>query len=54
MLIIWGEVQKVGESTYKIELLEDMHISTTFNIMDLIPYIDEDDEQNEYSRANLL
>jgi len=47
-------MQKPGENAYKIELSGDMHISATFNIQDLTPYIEEDDEQHEDLRANLL
>ena len=32
-------VQKVGGNAYKIELLGDMQVSTTFNVIDLTPYL---------------
>jgi len=47
-------VQKVGENTYKIELPGDMQISPTFNVRDLTPYIEDDEEHNEDLRANPL
>ena len=37
-------VQKVGEIAYKIELLEDGHISVIFNVEHLTPYIEYEDE----------
>jgi len=40
-------VPKVGENAYEIELLGDMQISTTFNVRNLTPYIEEEDEHNE-------
>jgi len=47
-LIVRGDgpykvVQNVGENAYKIELLEDMKISATFNVGDLTPYLKDDD-----------
>ena len=45
-------VQKVGDKAYKIELLGDMNISTTFNVRDLTPYIEDDKEGYEDLRAN--
>jgi len=44
----------VGENAYKIELLRDMQISTTFNVGALTPYCEDDEEHNEYLRANPL
>ena len=37
-------VQKVGDNAYKIELPGDMNISATFNVRDLPPYIEDEDE----------
>ena len=39
---------------YKIELLGDMSISTTFNVRDLTPYIEDEDKGIEDLRANPL
>jgi len=45
-------VQKVDENAYKLELLDDMNIVTTFNIRDLTPYFEDEDEYNEGIMAN--
>ena len=47
-------VQKVGDNTYKIELSGDMNMSTTFNVGDLTPYIEGEDEHNKDLRKNPL
>jgi len=47
-------VQKVQESANKIELPEDVQISSTFNIRDLTPYLEDDEKHNEDLRSNLL
>jgi len=47
-------VQRVGDNAYKRELLGDMNISTTFNVEDLTPYIEDEDEGNEDLRENPL
>ena len=40
-------VQKVGENAYKIELLGDMQISATYNVGDLTPYLEDNEEHDE-------
>ena len=47
-------VQKVGDNAYKIKLQGDMNISATFNVKDLTPYIEDEDESHEYLRVNAL
>jgi len=47
-------VQRIGDNASKMELLDDMKISTTFNIGDLTPYIEDKDEGNEDFRKNPL
>ena len=44
----------MGENAYKIELLGDMQIYTTFNVGDLTPYLEDDEEQDEDLRTNPL
>jgi len=51
---LYKVVQKVGENVYKIELSGDMQISATFNVVDLTPYLEENDEHDEYLKANPL
>jgi len=46
--------KKVGENAYKIELLRDMQISATFNVRDLTPYLEDDEQRDEDLRVNLL
>ena len=36
-------LERVGESAYKLELPEEYGVSTTFNVGDLTPYLDDDD-----------
>jgi len=47
-------VRKVGDNAYKIELMGDMNISATFNVRDLTPYIEDEDEGHEDFRENPL
>jgi len=47
-------VHKVGDNAYKVELLGDMNISTTFNVGHLTPYIEDEDEDIEDLRENPL
>jgi len=49
---LYKAVQKVGENTYKIKLLRDIQISTTLNIEDLTPYVEDDEDDNEDLRTN--
>ena len=37
-------IHRVGENAYKIELPRDYSVSDTFNVADLSPYHDEEDE----------
>ncbi|XP_054789480.1 uncharacterized protein LOC129295022 [Prosopis cineraria] len=43
-------VQKINNNAYKVELLGSYDVSATFNVANLSPYVDEDDEFN--SRAS--
>jgi len=47
-------VQRVRDNAYKIELSDYMNISITFNIKDLTPYIEDDDDENKDLRTNPL
>jgi len=37
----------VSDNAYKIELSGDMNISSTFDVGDLTPYIEDEDESND-------
>ena len=37
-------IEKIGPNAYKIDLLGEYGVSTTFNVADLSPYYDEDDQ----------
>ena len=43
-----------GDNAYKIKLWDDMNIYATFNVGDLTPYIEDEDEGIEDLRANPL
>ena len=46
-------LEKVNDNSYKLELSGDMGVSPTFNIGDLTPYLeDEDDGYGDDLRAN--
>jgi len=47
-------LQKVGDNAYKIELQGKMNILATFNVGDLTPYIEDEDEGYKYLRENPL
>ena len=47
-------VHKVGDNAYKVEFSSDMNISATFNVGDLTPYIEDQDEDITELRANPL
>jgi len=54
-LLVRGDgPHKVRENAYKTELLGDMQVSNTFNVRDLTPYFEDDEEHNEDLRANPL
>ena len=36
--------ERIGDNAYKLELLRDMNVSTTFNVGDLTPYVEDDFE----------
>ena len=36
--------EKIGDNTYKLDLLGDMHISAIFNMRELAPYVEDDFE----------
>jgi len=37
-------LERIGGNAYKLELLGDIHVSTTFNVGDLALYVDEEFE----------
>jgi hypothetical protein len=39
-------IEKVNDDAYKVDLPGDYNISTTFNVKDLTPYLDEDDDSD--------
>ena len=41
----------MGDNAYNVELLSDMNISTNFNVVDLTPHIEDEDENIGYLRA---
>ena len=38
---------KVNENAYKLEMLGDMGVSSTFNMGDLTPYLDDEDDSDD-------
>jgi len=46
-------LEKVNDNTYKLELPRDMGVSSTFNVGDLTPYL-EDKEDGDNLRANYI
>ena len=46
-------VQKVGDNAYKIKLLGKMSFSTTFNVGNLIPTLDEDEGHHDLMKNPL-
>ena len=44
-------LQRIGDNAYKIELLDGYGVSSTFNILDLPPYHEENDQN---SRSNFF
>jgi len=47
-------IDKVGGNAYKLQLPRDMAVSTTFNIRDLSPYVEDNFEDPSYLRTNPL
>jgi len=47
-------VQRVGDNAYKVELLGDMNFSATFNVGDVTPYIEDEDEDIGDLKENSL
>jgi len=47
-------VQSIGDNAYKVELPSDINISATFNVGDLTPYIEDEDEGIGDLRVNPL
>ena len=45
--VLYNVVQKVGKNAYKIDLSRDVQIFATFNVRDITPYIEDEDEHNE-------
>jgi hypothetical protein len=39
-------IEKVNDNAYKVDLPDDYNVSTTFNVKDLTPYLDDDDDSN--------
>lgn len=39
-------IEKVNDNTYKVDLPGDYNVSATFNIKDLTPYLDDDDDSD--------
>ena len=37
-------LEKIGPNAYKVDFLGDYGVSSTFNVANLIPYFDEDEE----------
>jgi hypothetical protein len=37
-------LQKINDNAYKLELPQEIGVSPTFNILDLRPYMEEEDE----------
>ena len=46
-------VQRVGGNAYKVELPGDTNISITFNVGDLTPYIEDEDDAVSYTHLTL-
>ena len=40
-------LQQIGKNAYKIELPSDYHVSATFNVVDLSPYYEDQEDQVE-------
>jgi len=47
-------MHKVRDNTYKVELPGNMNISATFNVGDLTPYIEDEDDDIGDLRVNPL
>ena len=45
-------IEKVGSNAYKLQLPGDMAVSTTFNIWDLSPYVQDTMEDASDLRSN--
>ncbi|XP_071737836.1 uncharacterized protein [Rutidosis leptorrhynchoides] len=39
-------LEKVGDNAYKVELPGDIAVSSTFNVSDLMPYLEDDNLEN--------
>ncbi|KAL3582919.1 hypothetical protein D5086_017251 [Populus alba] len=39
-------IEKVNDNAYKVDLPGDYNVSATFNVKDLTPYLDDDDDSN--------
>ena len=37
-------IKRIGDNAYKLELPGDMHVSSTFNVVDLALYVEDDFE----------
>ena len=40
-------LQQIGKNAYKIELPSDYHVLATFNVVDLSPYYEDQEDQVE-------
>jgi len=39
-------IEKVNDNAYKVDLPSDYNVSATFNVKDLTPYLDDDDDSD--------
>ena len=39
-------IEKVNDNAYKVDLSGDYNVSATFNVEDLTPYLDDDDDSD--------
>jgi len=44
-------LKKINNNTYQLDLPDEYDIHTTFNMMDLIPFVGSNDEASEESKA---
>ena len=47
-------LKKIGKNAYEIELPKDYRVSPTFNVADLSPFYNHDDETNKNLRTSLF
>jgi hypothetical protein len=39
-------IEKVNDNAYKVDFPSDYNVSATFNVKDLTPYLDDDDDSD--------